>query len=116
LDVALGYSVVMMGADASKESLLIELEKVLGKGLRCEVASIVEQVLLGNHSGVATHQLEGLLGLKCLRRPECGLELDMDVPRGGINEDAAALVHFALFCLAFASEQSASSCTNEVID
>jgi hypothetical protein len=32
LDVSLGYTVVMMGANASKESLLIELEDVLGKG------------------------------------------------------------------------------------
>jgi hypothetical protein len=37
LDVALGNPIVMMGSDASKESLLIELEKILGEGLRCEV-------------------------------------------------------------------------------
>jgi hypothetical protein len=33
LDVALGDSVVMMGANTSKEGLLIELEDVFGEGL-----------------------------------------------------------------------------------
>jgi hypothetical protein len=37
LDVALGNPIVMMGADASKEGLLIELEDVFGKGFRSEV-------------------------------------------------------------------------------
>jgi hypothetical protein len=72
----------MMCADASKESLLIELEKVLGKRLRCEVGSIVEEVLLGNHSGVSTHELESLLGLERFGGTEGGLELDMDVAGG----------------------------------
>jgi hypothetical protein len=31
LDVALGDTIVMMGADTSEESFLVELEKVLGK-------------------------------------------------------------------------------------
>jgi hypothetical protein len=104
LDVALGYTVVMMGADASKEGLLIELEDVFGKGLRSEVGSVVEEVLLRNHSGVSTHQLEGLLGLECLRRPECCLQLDMYVAGGGIDEDTASLVHLGLFGLALAGE------------
>jgi hypothetical protein len=37
LDVALGNPIVMMGANAGKEGLLIELEDVFGKGLRSEV-------------------------------------------------------------------------------
>jgi hypothetical protein len=37
LDVALGDPIVVMGPDASKERFLIELEDVLGKGLRSEV-------------------------------------------------------------------------------
>jgi hypothetical protein len=82
LDVALGYPIVMMGADASKESLLIELEDVLGKGLRSEVRTVVEEVLLRNHSGVSTHQLEGLLGLESLGGAERCLQLDMNVARG----------------------------------
>jgi hypothetical protein len=116
LDVALGNPIMMMGADASKESLLIELEKVFGKGLRCEVGSIVEEVLLGNHSGVSTHQFEGLLGLECFGGAKCGLEFDMDVSGGRINKDASALVHLALLGLAFAGEQSTSSGADEVID
>jgi hypothetical protein len=116
LDVALGNPIVMMGANASEESFLIELEYVLGKGLRCEVGSVVEKVLLGDHSGVSTHQLEGFLGLEGLRGAECGLELDMDVPRGGIDKDAAPFVHLALLGLAFAAEQSAASGADEVID
>jgi hypothetical protein len=116
LNVAFGDSVVMMGSDTSKESLLIELEKVLGEGFRCEVGTVVEEVLLRNHTGVSTHQLEGLLGLERFGRAECGLQFDMDVARGGINENAAALVHLALLCLAFAGEQSASSGADEVID
>jgi hypothetical protein len=40
----------------------------------------------------------------------------MDVPGGGIDKDAASFVHLALFCLAFAGEQSASSGADEVID
>jgi hypothetical protein len=116
LDVALGNPIVMMSADASKEGLLIELEDVVGEGLRCEVASVVEEVLLWNHSGVSTHQLEGFLGLKGLRGAESGLQFDMDVARGGIDENTAALIHLALLCLAFAGEQSASSGADEVID
>jgi hypothetical protein len=116
LDVALGNPIVMMGADASEERFLIELEDVFGKGLRCEVASVVEKVLLGDHSGVSTHQLERFLGLKCLRGAESGLQFDMDVARGGIDENTAALVHLALLCLAFAGEQSASCGADEVID
>jgi hypothetical protein len=116
LDVALGDPIVMMGADTSKESLLIELEDVFGEGLRSEVASVVEKVLLGDHSGVSTHQFKGLLGLERFSGAECSLELDVDVPRGGIDENTAALVHLALLCLAFAAEQSAASGANEVID
>jgi hypothetical protein len=71
---------------------------------------------LRDHSGVSTHQFEGFLGLKGLRGTESGLQFDMDVARGGIDENTAALVHLALFRLAFAGEQAASSCTNEVID
>jgi hypothetical protein len=33
LNVAFGNSIVMMGANASEESLLIELEDVFGEGL-----------------------------------------------------------------------------------
>jgi hypothetical protein len=106
----------MMCSDSSKESPLLELEKVFGKGLRCEVASIVEQVLLGNHSGVSTHELEGLLGLECFGGAECSLKLDMDIAGGGIDKDAASLVHLALLCFAFAREQTASSGADEVID
>jgi hypothetical protein len=116
LDVALGYTVVMMGADASKEGLLIELEDVFGKGLRSEVRTVVQQVLLWNHSSVSAHQLEGLLGLERFGRAECGLQLDMDIPGGRINENTASLVHLALLGLAFAGEQAASSGADEVID
>jgi hypothetical protein len=116
LDVALGNPIVVMGSDASKESLLIELEDVLGKGLRCEVGSVVEEVLLRNHSGVSTHQLEGLLGLEHFSGTKGGLELDMDVAGGGIDEDTTSLVHLALLGLSFAGEQSASSGADEVID
>jgi hypothetical protein len=116
LDVALGNPIVMMSADASEERFLIELEDVFGKGLRSEVASVVEEVLLRNHPSVSTHQLEGFFGLKGLRGAESGLQFDMDVARGGIDEDTAALVHLALFGLALAGEQTASSRTNEVID
>jgi hypothetical protein len=116
LDVALGNPIVMMGSDTSKESLLIELEKVLGKGLRREVRTIVQQVLLWNYAGVSTHQLKRLLGLKGLCGPQSCLQLDMDIARGGIDKDATAFVHLAFFCLALAGEQSASSRTNEVID
>jgi hypothetical protein len=106
----------MMGSNASKESLLIKLEEVFGEGLRCEVAPVVEEVLLGNHSGVSAHQLEGFFGLKGLRGTESSLQLDMDIAGGGINENTASLVYLALFGLAFATEQTASSGTNEVID
>jgi hypothetical protein len=82
LNVALGNPIVMMGANASKQSLLIELEDVFGKGLRCEVGTVVEKVLLGDHTGVSTHQLEGFLGLERFGGSEGGLELDMDVPGG----------------------------------
>jgi hypothetical protein len=116
LNVAFGNTVVMMGANSSKESLLIELEEVFGKGFRCEVGSVVEEVFLGDHSGVSTHQFEGLLGLESLRRAQSGLQLDMDVPGSGIDKDAASFVHLALFCLAFAGEQSASCGADEVID
>jgi hypothetical protein len=116
LDVALGDPVVMMGADASEESLLIELEKVLGKGLRCEVRAVVQQVLLRNHSGVSAHQFEGFLGLKSLRGAERGLQFDVKVAGGRINEDTASLVHLGLLGLAFAGEESASGRTDEVID
>jgi hypothetical protein len=116
LNVALSYTVVMMGADASEERFLIELEDVLGKGLRGEVGTVVEKVLLGDHSGVSTHELEGLLGLERLRGAERSLRLDMDIPGGGIDKDATAFVHLAFFGLAFATEESASSRTNEVID
>jgi hypothetical protein len=73
LNVALGYTVVMMGADASEERFLIELEDVLGKSLRGEVAAVVEEVLLRNHSGVSAHELEGLLCLECFGGTESGL-------------------------------------------
>jgi hypothetical protein len=116
LDVALGYTVVMMSADASKEGLLIELEDVFGKGLRSEVGSVVEEVLLRNHSSVSAHEFERLLGLEGLRGAERGLQFDMNVAGGGIDKDAAAFVHLAFFGLPFATEQSASSRTNEVID
>jgi hypothetical protein len=116
LDVALGNPIVVMGADASKERLLIELEKVLGKGLRCEVAAIVEEVLLRNDAGVSTHQFKGLLGLERLRGTKSGLELDMDVAGGRINKNTASLVHLALLGLPFAGEESASSGADEVID
>jgi hypothetical protein len=116
LDVALGDSVVMMSSNTSEESLLVELEKVLGKGFRCEVGSVVEKVLLGNHSGVSTHELEGLLGLERFGGAECSLELDMDVARGRINENTASLVHLALLSLPLAGEQSASCGADEVID
>jgi hypothetical protein len=106
----------MMSANTSEEGLLIELKKVFGKGLRCEVGAVIEEVLLRNYAGVSTHQLEGLLGLESLGGAERSLELDMDVAGGGINENTASLVHLALLGLAFTSEQSASSCTNEVID
>jgi hypothetical protein len=82
LDVAFSDSVVMMSSNASKESLLIELEDVLGKGLRSEVRTVVEEVLLRNHSGVSTHKFERLLGLERFGGSEGGLELDMDVPGG----------------------------------
>jgi hypothetical protein len=116
LDVALGNPIVMMGSDASKEGLLIELEDVFGKGLRSEVRTVVEEVLLRNHTGVSTHQFERLLRLKSLRGAESSLQFDMDITRGGINENTASLVHLALFCLAFAGEQSASCGADEVID
>jgi hypothetical protein len=116
LDVALGNPVVMMGADTSEECFLIKLEDVFGKGLRCEVGTVVEKVLLGDHSGVSTHELERLLRLKSLRGAESCLQLDMDVAGGRINENTASLVHLGLFGLAFAGEQTASSRTNEVID
>jgi hypothetical protein len=116
LNVAFGYPVVVMGADASKESLLIELEKILSEGLGRKVGSVVEKVLLGNHSGVSTHQLECLLRLKGLRGAEGGLELDMNVPGGGIDKDTAAFVHLALLGFAFSGEQSASCGADEVID
>jgi hypothetical protein len=116
LDVALGYTVVMMGPDASKESLLIELEEVFGKRFRREVGSVVQQVLLRNYAGVSTHQLEGLLGLESLGGTESGLQFDMDVARGGIDENTAALVHLALLGLPLAGEQSASCGADEVID
>jgi hypothetical protein len=82
LDVALGNPIVMMSSDASKEGLLIELEDVFGKGLRGEVASVVEEVLLRNHSGVSAHELKGLLCLEGFSGTEGGLELDMDVAGG----------------------------------
>jgi hypothetical protein len=104
LDVALGNSVVMMGADASEQSLLIELEDVFGKGLGCEVGTVVEEVLLRNHTGVSTHQFEGFLRVERLRRAERSLKLDMDIAGGGIDKDAAAFVHLAFFGLAFAGE------------
>jgi hypothetical protein len=116
LNVAFGDSIVMMGADSSKESLLVELEKVFGKRLRCEVGSVVKKVLLGDHSGVSTHQFEGFFGLKGLRGAEGCLQFDVNVAGSRIDKDAAAFVHLAFFCLAFAGEQSASSGTNEVID
>jgi hypothetical protein len=116
LDVALGNPIVMMGSDTSKESLLIELEDVFGKGLGRKVGSVVEKVLLGDHSGVSTHQFEGLLGLERLRRSKCGLQFDVDVARGGIDKDAAAFVHLAFFGLAFAAEESAACGADEVID
>jgi hypothetical protein len=116
LDVALGNPIVMMGSDTSKESLLIELEDVFGEGLRSEVASVVEKVLLGDHSGVSTHQFKGLLGLEGLRGTESGLQFDMDVAGSRIDEDAAAFVHLVLLGLAFAGEQAASSGADEVID
>jgi hypothetical protein len=116
LNVALGNPIVMMGANARKQSLLIEFEKVLGEGLRCEVAAVVEEVLLRNHSSVSTHELEGLLCLEGLGRAESGLQFDMDVARGGIDKDAAAFVHLAFFGLPLAGEQSASCGADEVID
>jgi hypothetical protein len=116
LDVALGNPIVMMGTDAGKESLLIKLEKVLGKGLRCEVSAVVEEVLLRNYAGVSTHQLEGLLGLESFGGAERSLELDMDVAGGRINENTTSLVHLALLGLPLAGEQSASCGADEVID
>jgi hypothetical protein len=106
----------MMSSNASEEGLLIELEEVLGEGLGRKVGSVVEKVLLGDHSGVSTHQFEGLLGLESLCRAQSGLQLDMDVPGSGIDKDAASFVHLALFCLAFAGEQSPPSGADEVID
>jgi hypothetical protein len=116
LDVALGDPVVMVGPNPSEESLLIELEYVLGEGLRCEVGSIVEKVLLGDYTGVSTHELESLLGLEGLGGSEGCLELDVDESGGRINENTASLVHLALLGLAFAGEQSALSRTDEVIN
>jgi hypothetical protein len=116
LDVALGDPIVVMGADTSKERFLIELEKILSEGFGRKVGSVVEKVLLGDDSGVSTHQFKGLLGLESLRRTESGLQLDMDVPGSGIDKDAASLVHLALFCFALAGEETASSGADEVID
>jgi hypothetical protein len=116
LDVALGNPIVMMGADSSKESLLIELEDVFCEGLRREVGSVVEEVLLRNHSSVSAHELEGLLGLKRFGRAKCCLQFDVNVAGSRIDKDTSALVHLAFFCLAFATEQTAPSRTNEVID
>jgi hypothetical protein len=79
LDVALGNPIVMMGSDASKEGLLIEFEDVFGKGLRCEVGTVVEKVLLGDHSGVSTHELERFLGLERFGGAECCLQFDVNV-------------------------------------
>jgi hypothetical protein len=116
LNVALGYSIVMMGPDASEEGFLIELEDGFGEGLGCEVRTVVQQVLRRNHSGVSVHQLEGLLGMERFRGAECGLQFDVDVAGGGVHKDAAAFVHLVLLCFAAAAEQSASSGADEVID
>jgi selenophosphate synthetase-related protein len=116
LDVALGNPIVMMGTDASKESLLIELEDVLGEGLRCEVGSVVEEVLGWNHTGVSAHEFKGLLRLERFRRAERSLQFNVDVSGGRVHKDAASLVHLVLLGLAAATEQSASSSTNEVVD
>jgi hypothetical protein len=40
----------------------------------------------------------------------------MDVPGSGIDKDASAFLHLALFGLPFAGEQSATSGADEVID
>jgi hypothetical protein len=116
LDVALGDTVVMMGADTSEESLLIELEDVFGKGLRSEVRTVVEEVLLRNHSGVSAHQLEGFLGLERFGGTESGLQFNVNVAGGQIDKDTASFVHLAFFCLAFAGEQPAACGADEVID
>jgi hypothetical protein len=106
----------MMGSDNSKEGLLIELEEILSEGLGRKVGSVVEEVLLRNHSSVSTHELERFLGLEGFCRAEGCLQFDVDVPGSRVDKDATAFVHLALFCLAFAAEQTASSRTDEVID
>jgi hypothetical protein len=116
LDVALGDTVVMMGADTSEESLLIELEDVFGKGLRSEVRTVVEEVLLRNHSGVSAHQLESFLGLERFGGAESGLQFNVNVAGGRIDKDTASLVHLALFGLPLATEQASSCGADEVID
>jgi hypothetical protein len=40
----------------------------------------------------------------------------VDIPRGRIDEDAAAFVHLVLLGFASPAEQSASSGTNEVVN
>jgi hypothetical protein len=104
LDVALGDSVVMMSSDSSKESFLIELEEILSESFGRKVGAVIEKVLLRNYAGVSAHELEGLLGLEGLRGAKSGLQLDMDVAGGRINENTASLVHLGLFGLAFAGE------------
>jgi hypothetical protein len=115
LDRTFGNSVVMMSADSRVSNRLAELLKVLGEGLGREGGSIVEEVLLWNHSDISSCKLEQFLGLERFMGRQIGLELDVDVAGGVINEDTAARVHLAFFCLALATEQSAFGRADEVI-
>jgi hypothetical protein len=94
---------------------LSELLEILRESLRREGVSIVEEVLLWNHSDVSSCKLEQFLGFKGLVGHQVGLELDVDVAGGVINEDTAPFVHLAFFCLAFATEETASGRADEVI-
>jgi hypothetical protein len=94
---------------------LSKLLEILRESLRREGRSIVEEVLLWNDSDVSSGKLEQFLGLKGLMGRQVGLEFDMDVAGGVIDKDTASRVHLAVFSLAFAAEETASSRADEVI-
>jgi hypothetical protein len=115
LDRAFSDPIVMMGTDSRVPNCLTKLLKVGGESLRCEGRAVIEKIGLGDHTDVSSGKLEQFLGLECLVGGQIGLELDVDVAGGMINEDTASRVHLALFCFALATEQSAFGRADEVI-
>jgi hypothetical protein len=106
----------MMGADSSELGCLFELGEMISEGLGCEGRTVVEEVLLRHHTDVSGAQFEPFLGCEGLMGGEMSLKLDLDIARGGVDEDAATGVHVLGFCLAAATEESARCRTDEVVN